>query len=73
MPSFDECLGLEIAAMALWLKEPDGALAANAVADDSDEWLFCERNAHGSQCGGKAGVAGGSGGYVGYGVHLGIV
>ncbi len=65
VPCGDQFLGLEFPARALRLEEPDGALAADAVADDADEGLFGERNAHGGQGGGEAGVAGGGGGEVG--------
>ena len=39
VPRFDEFLGLETVVRALRIKEPNGALATDAIADNSDEWF----------------------------------
>ena len=72
VPGGDQLLRLELSIRALRVEKPDYALAADAVADDANEWLLGQRDADCGQGGGKAGIAGGGGGKVGYGVHLGI-
>ena len=40
VPCFDEFLGLETIVRALRLEKPNSALAADAIADNADEWFF---------------------------------
>ena len=69
VPCLDECLGIKFAAMALRLEEPDRAFTTDAVAYDANERLLGKWDTDRRQCSGKAGIAGGGGGKMGYGVH----
>jgi hypothetical protein len=62
MPRGDQLLGLILTIGALRFEEPNGSLAANAIADDANEGAFCEWNANSGEGGGQAGVARGRGG-----------
>ena len=62
IPRGDEVLGLELPVRALGFEEPDNSLAPDTVADNANERLFGEGDAHRSQRSREAGIAGGAGG-----------
>ncbi len=62
VPRGDQFLGLILTIGAVGLEEPNGSLAAYAIADYANEGAFCERNANCGESGGQAGVARGRGG-----------